>query len=317
MKAIIYTLALAPVLAFAGEKIDEQLDVPKDGRIYIDNQRGEVIIKGWDKNTFKVTGELDDKAEGYTLENRGQRTDFIVDMPKRYNQGWGHNNDNDEGSKLTIYMPHASALVMEGVSVDVMVSELHNDTRVETVNGDIDAKQLQGKLNLETVNGDIDGVNLAGEIRYQTVNGDINDLDSQGQLQMTLVNGDVESSTRAEDIRFENVNGDLQLNAQTLGSLKINTVNGELEVRVAKLHADGQIRAESVSGDLDLYLPSDLSARFDLEAHAGGDIRNELSDDKAVEAKYGTGESLHFTLGQGEAEVQVTTISGNTHLRKN
>ena len=317
MKALAYTLALVPCLAMAGEKIDEQISVPADGRIFIDNQRGDIIIKGWDKASLHIQGELDDKAEGYTLETRGQRTDFIVKMPKKYNNGWGWgNNDDSDGSKLTIYMPMKSALSLEGINVDVDVSELHNDSRIETVNGDIDAKDLSGKLVFETVNGDVDGTNLKGDIRYQTVNGDINDVDSQGQLRMTLVNGDVTSSTQSEDIRFENVNGDLTLKANTLGSLKINTVNGELEVYVKDLKANAQIRAESVSGDLDLYLPTNVSARFDIEAHAGGDIRNNLSKDKAVEAKYGPGESLSFTLGQGEAEVEVTTISGNTNLRK-
>ncbi|MFY8273649.1 DUF4097 family beta strand repeat-containing protein [Pseudoalteromonas sp. SSDWG2] len=318
MKALAYTLALVPCLALAGEKIDEQITVPADGRIFIDNQRGDITIKGWDKDSLQIKGELDDLAEGYTLETRGQRTDFIVKMPKSYNSGWswGKKNDGGEGSKLTIYMPMQSALTLEGVNVDVDVSELNSESRIETVNGDIDAKDLSGTLVFETVNGDVNGTNLKGDIRYQTVNGDINDVDSQGQLRMTLVNGDVNSTTGSEDIRFENVNGDLTLRAQTLGSLKINTVNGELEVYVNELKADAQIRAESVSGDFDLYLPSTVSARFDLEAHAGGDIRNDLSKDKAKEAKYGPGESLSFTLGQGEAEVEVTTISGNTHLRK-
>ncbi|MEM0514977.1 DUF4097 family beta strand repeat-containing protein [Pseudoalteromonas sp. YIC-827] len=317
MKALAYTLALVPCLALAGEKIDEQINVPADGRIFIDNQRGDIIIKGWDKASLQIKGELDDRAEGYTLETRGQRTDFIVKMPKKSNWGWGNNDDEGEGSKLTIYMPMQSALSLEGVNVDVDVSDLNGDSRIETVNGDIDAKKLQGKLTFETVNGDIDGTDLQGDIRYQTVNGDINDINSAGQLRMTLVNGDVTSKTSSEDIRFENVNGDLTLHAQTLGNLKLNTVNGELEVYVQELKANAQIRAESVSGDFDLYLPTNVSARFDLDAHAGGDIRNELSKDKAVKAKYGPGESLSFTLGQGEAEVEVTTISGNTNLRKN
>ncbi|WP_105200112.1 MULTISPECIES: DUF4097 family beta strand repeat-containing protein [unclassified Pseudoalteromonas] len=317
MKALAYTLALVPCLALAGEKIDEQINVPADGRIFIDNQRGDIIIKGWDKASLQIKGELDDRAEGYTLETRGQRTDFIVKMPKSSNWGWGNKDDEGEGSKLTIYMPMQSALSLEGVNVDVDVSDLSGDSRIETVNGDIDAKKLQGKLTFETVNGDIDGTDLQGDIRYQTVNGDINDVNSAGQLRMTLVNGDVTSKTSSEDIRFENVNGDLTLHAQTLGSLKLNTVNGELEVYVQELKANAQIRAESVSGDFDLYLPTSVSARFDLDAHAGGDIRNELSKDKAVKAKYGPGESLSFTLGQGEAEVEVTTISGNTNLRKN
>ena len=62
MKALIISLAALPAIVFAGESIDKELSVPANGKVVIENQRGDVTIKTWDKNVFKVTGELDDKA---------------------------------------------------------------------------------------------------------------------------------------------------------------------------------------------------------------------------------------------------------------
>lgn len=61
-------LSISSTFAFAGEKIDEVLSVSSNGKVIIENQRGDVKIKGWNKSEIKVTGELDDKAVGYELK---------------------------------------------------------------------------------------------------------------------------------------------------------------------------------------------------------------------------------------------------------
>ena len=77
MKLLALTLGLLPLMAMAGQTINEQIDVPANKRIFIENQRGDVRIEGWDK-PHKIEGELDDKAQGYRLEVEGSRVEFIV-----------------------------------------------------------------------------------------------------------------------------------------------------------------------------------------------------------------------------------------------
>lgn len=312
MKALIISLAALPAIVFAGESIDKELSVPANGKVVIENQRGDVTIKTWDKNVFKVTGELDDKAEGYKLETSGEVTEFIVKMPRRY-KSWG----GGDGSKLTIYMPRSSELNFEGVVVDVEAADLTAGARIKTVNGNIKASKIRGKIALETVNGDIDSRDLDGNIQFETVNGDIEDIASSGKLRFNAVNGEIKTQTTATELRLENVNGEVELKMAELKDLRLSTVNGEIAVYAAKLLDNANINMDSVSGDIELYFPTDVSARFEINAHSGGHITNELSSDQVKKAKYGPARSLEFVLNGGNADVEIDTVSGNIELKRN
>ncbi|MGO2128717.1 MAG: DUF4097 family beta strand repeat-containing protein [Pseudoalteromonas prydzensis] len=312
MKTLLLALTLLPFLATAGEKINEQIEVPVNKRIFIDNQRGDVRIEGWDKPQLQITGELDDKAQGYRLEVAGDRIEFIVKMPRNNNNGW----NSGDGSQLVIYMPKSSELEFTGVNATISAKNLIAGADIDVVNGDINLQNISGNISVDTVNGDVSAIGLKGDIRYETVNGEINDKDSQGTLRFTAVNGDIKSKTAAQEVRLENVNGDIDFAFVALKSLRISTVNGESEIHINELLKGAQITYESVSGDADFYFPANVSARFEIEAHANGKIINELSNDKAKKAKYGPSSDLEFAVNGGDADIEIDTISGRIELRK-
>ncbi|NMF49629.1 DUF4097 domain-containing protein [Pseudoalteromonas arctica] len=310
MKAILLGLSLFPLAVFAGEKIDKQIDVPNGGTIFIENQRGDIHITGWDKNEFQVSGELDDKAEGYELKTNGDKTQFIVKMPRKSN--WSNNGD---GSSLTIFMPKSSSLEFAGVNVSVTAKELKNGAEVDVVNGEITVDDIAGNIKLTTVNGDVNAQNLSGNIQFETVNGEINDRQSSGELRFSAVNGDIKSTSSANDVRLENVNGDIEFSLSAIKNLRINTVNGEAEVHIKELLKGGDVRFESVSGDGDFYFPDNVSANFEIKVHANGKIINKVTSDKVSKAKYGPASDLEFSINGGNANVEMDTISGRIELR--
>ncbi|MBZ2193207.1 hypothetical protein JFJ09_13415 [Pseudoalteromonas arctica] len=310
MKAILLGLSLFPLAVLAGEKIDKQIDVPSGGTIFIENQRGDIYITGWDKNEFKVSGELDDKAEGYELKTNGDKTQFIVKMPRKSN--WSNNGD---GSSLTIFMPKSSSLEFAGVNVSVTAKELKNGAEVDVVNGEITVDDITGNIKLTTVNGDVNAENLSGNIQFETVNGEINDRESSGELRFSAINGDIKSTSSANDVRLENVNGDINFTLSSIKNLRINTVNGEAEVHIKELLKGGDVRFESVSGDGDFYFPDSVSANFEIKAHANGKIINKVTGDKVSKAKYGPASDLEFSINGGNANVEMDTISGRIELR--
>jgi DUF4097 and DUF4098 domain-containing protein YvlB len=310
MKLIaIALLSISSTFAFAGEKIDETLSVSSNGKVIIENQRGDVQIKGWNKSEVKVTGELDDKALDYEFKSSGNRTIFKVKMPRQM-RSW----NSGEGSNLVIYVPVNSDLDFEGVNVNVDISEVGGGSDIETVNGNISAHKLAGKINLTTVNGEIRSQVLNGKIHYETVNGSIHDTDSQGRLRFDAVNGDIETKTKAEDIRIENVNGEIQLHASLIQRLDISTVNGELDLSIPSFANDARVQIETVSGNVELNLSEKASAKFEIESHAGGKIKNRLTNDKVNKPKYGPSSSLEFEMSGGKADIEIDTISGRINL---
>lgn len=297
---------------WAGEKVDESKQANAKGDVVIDVESGKVEIRTWDKNEVHVKGELDDDAEGYKFEVDGDRVFFKVEMPDRR---WG-SYDSDDGSKLKFFIPKGSELKFEGVNVDVNASGVEGGSRINTVNGDVMAKDLSARVKLETVNGEIKGTNLSGKIYLNTVNGEVEDKDSKGEVTIETVNGDISSSTQASEVYMSNVNGDMDIvTSGNAEEVEISTVNGDLDIELS-MAKKGKFSFSSVGGDADIVFSGEVSADFDIETHAGGDITNRLSKHKAKEAKYGPSESLRFKLGGGDADIEIDTVNGDVVLKK-
>jgi len=300
-----------PVMA-AGADINEQRQVQANEKIYIENLRGLVDIVATDKAEFSVKGQLDEKAEGFELTSKDGITRFIVKMPQQH-YNWRGEENNTQGSKLQIAVPKGTALEFSGVNTDVTVAGVQGSSKIQTVNGAISTKQLSNDIALETVNGEITSVGSNGRIRLNTVNGEIDDKGSSGRLAAESVNGEISIQTKASEVNVSVVNGEVKMQLDGTERLEFSSVNGEISAELQNSPAP-KISASSVSGDLKLVLAKSSSARFKLDASAGGDIDNKLSGQKAEKGKYGPRRSLEFSLGQGEGNVEMSTVSGDLTL---
>lgn len=310
--SIASVLCMLSMSVSAGEKVNELVETKAKGNVTIDVMSGKVSIKTWEKSQVQIMGELSNDADGYTFEvDEDGEVYFKVNMP---NNRWG-NWSNDDGSQLEILVPKTNSLRFEGVNVDINASGIQGGTRINTVNGDVKATDLISRIKLETVNGSIKSTNLNGKVKLNTVNGEIQDKNSQGELEIETVNGDIETETSATEIGISNVNGEMKVNAKSVDEIEVSTVNGDIDVTL-NLTKNGRFSYSSVGGDADIHFIGDVSANFNIETHAGGDITNRLTKERAKEAKYGPGESLRFRIGTGSAEVQIDTVSGDVTLSK-
>jgi hypothetical protein len=216
---------------WAAESVNENLQVANNERIYIENMRGEVQIIATGETRFKVSGTLDEKADGYELSSKNGFTSFKVKMPTMSNYGnWG--DQEKQGSRLQIEVPLGAQLEFQGVNASVRVSGVQGSTKVTTVNGSVYAEKLQQFIQLETVNGEITSVNNNGRITLNTVNGEIEDSGSQGRLSIEAVNGSIESKSSASEVAVSVVNGEADLELTNVQQLTMSSVNGELEAEV-------------------------------------------------------------------------------------
>lgn len=310
MTLVSATLALSPAL-WAGEKIDQTLPTKAKGHVDLDVMSGKVNIISWDKNEVRVVGELSDDAEGYQFEgSESGHVFFKVKMPEKRWGSW-----SDDGSMLDIYVPKLNSLEFEGVNVDVEIKEVAGGVRMNTVNGDIKAIDLAKRIMLETVNGSVNTNKLNGDIRLGSVNGSITDRDSKGEMQIETVNGKLNIVSQCTEVELSNVNGDMKLDFGLVEEMEIGTVNGDIELSLT-LDRKGRLSFSSVSGDAEVDFKGDLSAVIDIETHAGGDIYNDITDQRSNKDKFGPGESLRFTVGGGDAKVEFDTVSGDVKVRK-
>lgn len=309
---LMLALLQTPVWA-AGESIDQSRNVSASEKIEIENMRGEVRIVAVAANKFSVKGTLDEKAEGYELTSANGVTRFVVKMPRNNWGSWG--SDKQQGSDLSIEVPVGSELKFSGVNANVMATGIEGGARLTTVNGAVNAEKLKGDIALETVNGQISSRDNSGRIHITTVNGEISDKGSTGTLELESVNGEIRSQSSATEVELAVVNGEGELELTGTERLEFSSVNGEIRAAV-KGNKKPRISASSVSGASRLTLDADVSARFDLEASAGGDIENGLTSDKPSRAKYGPRRHLEFRTGNGDGNIEISTVSGEIELKK-
>jgi DUF4097 and DUF4098 domain-containing protein YvlB len=293
--------------ANAGEKVDKTLDTSSSPKVDIEHVNGKADIRVWDKSQVRVTGELGDDTEEFVFEKRGDVVVIHVEV-ERSNKSWY--KKSKDGDDLTIYIPADSDLHYEAVNADVKAEGIKRSVDIEVVNGDVSLSDIGERVEVESVNGDISMMNVRGRLEAEAVNGDIEAKHSgKEEVSVATVNGKVEVTSNSPDVQVETVNGRIELNLQEVDTLQINTVNGRT---FANLHINdnGSVKANSVGGTIELVLQNNVSAQFDIEAHAGGDIINKISDEKAKEPKYGPSSWLRFINNGGAANVDISTVHG-------
>lgn len=316
LTGVLSVLLLASVASNAaaeGRKVNEQRDIPATASVNIDNMRGDLRVIGSDRSTAEVTGTLDEKAEGLTMEMRGNTLFIKVEMPR--NMDW--RGERDEGSNLVVRLPQSVDLSVSGVSMDVEVADMLGGAQLTSVSGDLTARNLQGNIRLNSVSGDLITRRLAGDIALETVSGDIDDRDATGTaVSYQSVSGDILAITGITKVNAQTVSGDVELDLNTIESLTLKNVSGDANVGL-ELQPNARLQATSVSGDLRLTFVGRLDAQFELAANAGGDIINRITDRRADKAKYGPARSLEFRVGEGSSTVNMNTVSGDIEIRKN
>lgn len=308
----IITSVLLSFPILAGQVVDKTLEASKNSFIRIEHVNGSAEIKGWNKNEVRVTGELGERTKEFIFEQRGDEIRIEVEVESRRWGSW--TNSSDDEDDLTIYLPMSSAVSYESINASVELQDLQGTTQVEVVNGKIDAKDVQGRLRIESVNGAVALRNVAATLTVETVNGDIRgEHKGNGDLLLESVNGNIRMTSSSEDVRTESVNGDIELQLSNVDSLDMTSVNGDMDVAMI-LSNTGEVNASTVGGRIEMAFQSDISARFNIEGHAGGKIVNRITDDKMQKAKYGPRRWLNFSTGSSSARVDLSTVNGRIEV---
>ncbi|MCG9697750.1 DUF4097 family beta strand repeat-containing protein [Shewanella sp. Isolate11] len=307
-KLAIIPLLLLSQFALAAEQVDKTISSPDNLRLKVTVQRGEVKLLPWDKSEIQVSGTLDELSQGLNLMQNGNAVILEDKMPRSYS------GNNSQGSDLTIMVPKSLKLYAEGVSANYQLRGLQGDINIQSVSGEIKASTLVDNVTIHTVSGDINTEALKGKLELESVSGSIQDNHSIGSVSYKLVSGNLTANSHAKEVAIEVVSGDAKIELNEVSSLKGQSVSGDLDVSLNRLTS--KINLDSVSGDIELTLPADLNANININGGPGGDINNNLTSDKPKKGKYSPTSSLQFQMGNGSAEVNLGTISGEIELKK-
>ncbi|MBY6188137.1 DUF4097 domain-containing protein [Marinobacter hydrocarbonoclasticus] len=301
---------IAPLMA--AETIDQTQPIGADQSLRVAIPRGTVTFTATDGDSVSIKGTLDEDTESFEFETQGDAVVIKLRLPSEWHE---HNGGSKGGAKLTIQYPASRDLEYSTVSADTDATGL-GQVRMESISGDFTLTGLTGRAWVESVSGDIEAKDLQGDANLESVSGDIEERGGQGEMRLHTVSGDLDVENRATRLDLESISGDIEARLGNIGQLRSRTVSGEMALKLAQLNPQGEVAAESVSGDIVLSIGGELNARVLADTGPGGEIRNGWSSEEPRRGKYVSNESLEVTLGQGSGTIRLNTVSGDLRLKK-
>jgi DUF4097 and DUF4098 domain-containing protein YvlB len=279
---------LAPA-ARAGTPLDQTRPLDPLGRVEIDNLKGRVEVRAWNRPEVRITGTLGRGVEKFSVEGDRGELRIEVKYPSR--------NRDTEPTHLVVQVPLQAALEVDTVAADIDVGGVApRELSLQSVSGDVTANGAPRRATVESVSGDVTLTFNSASVEASTVSGD---LSLNGRL-----DGEAAVERVSGNIRFDS-------RGERLAKFSAGTVSGDVDARLG-LADGGEVRMESVSGDLVVAVPKDLSAEVSGESFSGdlaapgAHVRRE---------KFGPGASLDARYGAGKGTIRFETFSGDAELR--
>ena len=285
---------LAVPATWAATPIDQTRALEPRGRVEVDNLKGRIQVRVWNKPEVRISGSLGKGVEKLVVEGDRRHLVVRVQYPKRVGGNWS--DARIEPTDLRLDVPLLADLEIESVSADIdVVGTAASVLEIDSVSGDVTVAGAPKQAALESVSGDVDATLNSGDVSVESVSGDVR---LRGKL--------------AGEVHAETVSGDIGVDSNGLALRRVSSasVSGDSVMRVG-LAANGSLKAESVSGDIRLSLPRSLSARVAGESFSGSLRAPGAHIEKP---KYGPGASFEHRYGSGSAEVQLETFSGDAEL---
>jgi DUF4097 and DUF4098 domain-containing protein YvlB len=283
--------------AWAATPINEARPLDPRGQVEVENLKGSVEVRTWDRPEVKIEGSLGKGVEKLEIEGDEEHLTVRVKYPNRSGVGMFGSGDKSEPTDLRLTIPLRADLDVDVVSADVNVEGIaSSDLSIDSVSGDVTVAGAPTEASVDSVSGDLMLTLNSNRVRAESVSGD---LVLRGRM-----NGEVDVETVSGRI-------DVSVLQNRLQRLSGSSVSGDISASTG-LANNGRISLETVSGDVHLTMPRDLSANVRGESFSG-----ELTAPgvQVIRPKHGPGSSFEHRFGSGDGDITIETFSGDGTLQ--
>ena len=242
---------------------------------------GTLRLIGWDRDSIVVRGRLPKSAQ--LIFGGSDTAGFKVVVEQR-------DGDSMDASRLVIYLPRRSQISMKTADAVVDVTDVGG--WFYTVSGSYHIRGAASSVDVESMSGDIDLDAVTLWARART---------GKGHLVVRGEPQDVDAST---------VGGSLDIATAAILHGRFTAVTGDIHYASA-MAPRSLFEFSTHSGTVELLLPRDISARFELSS-VDGEIDNGFTQLRPAVAGV---HNLQLKLGSGAADVTVRTFKGTVRLR--
>ena len=279
--SLVLLAALAAVAPAGAQQVSRGFPLDPDAAIRIFNLAGSITVRGWDRDSVAVTGEVPGAAGTFYAGGRGG------------------------GAKLGVEPrgttpPRAELQVMVPRNARVWIKTDEATVDVAGVAGQVDAYSVGGR------------VQVAGPVRtlsVETMDGVVAVEGEMTWVRLRSAGGAVRFLGSADDLVASSVSGTVAVEARRLGRARIETVTGSVRLAAAP-ERTGTVAIETHAGTAELLLPPGAAALFELST-LGGTITNRLTATKPRPGPGGRGQALSFGTDVSGAVVTVRSFKGD------
>ncbi len=260
---------------------DTTVSVATGSRLRLHNQGGDIVIKAWNRNEVRV--QADHSSRSYVeISVRGQ----VVEIGARGRRGMASMVD------YQITVPAWMPLDLGGMYAEISVEGTKAGVKAQTLEGNITVRGGAETISLGTVNGRLDVSGARGRVTLNAVSEDVFASDIQGEL------------------TIESVSGSIDLRAIDSRSVDAQTISGDI-VFDGRIVDGGRYSFLTHSGDVTLGLADGSNATVAVASGSG-----DVSSTFAIRAERETRRRHTYRLGNGGANIDVETFSGDVDLRR-
>ncbi|HUP88481.1 MAG TPA: DUF4097 family beta strand repeat-containing protein, partial [Longimicrobiales bacterium] len=251
------------------------IDVRPGSTITIQNNSGSIRIYGSERRDLVVLRGSSDLERELELEKDGKNIQISANT-----------------AELQVRLPSDAHLFVKNQSGSVTISGMTKTLEVETSSGHIEVEGVVESLHLESLSGGINASGATEKAYAESISGSVT---------LMRVEGIVDARSTS---------GAVRINGRDVKDAKLSSVSGSVVFR-GTLTRDARLEAESSSASVEITIPNNFSATYDLSS-INGHIENDFGP-RPTQPRNGTGATLRFSTG-GSARIVATTVSGSIHL---
>lgn len=283
--SVLAVLTVLTVSAEAQQKISRRIAIAGDASIRIGNMASNTRLIGWDKDSIAVTGSIP-AGTSFFFGGQGRLAKMGIERDEKF-------AGSTAVGDVEVRVPQGARVWVKSLEGWIEVSNFQGEADLVAVGGSITVSGGMRLLTAETLEGSIDVNGPSQMVRLKT---------GGGKVAVSNVTGDLSVST---------VGGGVSLLEVEPATAIVETVSGDV-VYDGKLSRRATLNVQTHSGTVELRLPRDTGAEFDLHS-IDGFVMVGLNP-KGPTNKPIRGQPQFFGNAGGGAFVMVRSFKGDIRL---
>ena len=284
-------------------EITKNFKVQKGGALVMDEVRGDITIKTWEKAEVQIH-----EVKRMDIFTKSEAEAAMEESKTGYVQ---------EGNTITIGGPafdrkwiQSTFEIFLPVEFNCNIETQGGELTIEGIKGTVDASTGGGEVTLTKIDGPVKAKTGGGEVLIRSTTQRVFVSTGGGNVELTDCGGTVEVKTGGGEINIERTKGDVSASTgggdveirETQGGVNVSTGGGEIDI----IDATGDVTAKTGGGDIHIR---NINGNFN--ASTGGGSVEGSSIKGSLDVHTGGGE---IKLGDVQGAIEVSTGGGDINI---